>query len=176
MQLFETKRLLVRPLSHKDLSALTAILSDPEVMKYSVRGVCDEAATKAFIDWCLTCYSSQGVGPWALVEKETGELVGFCGVEPELIAGVEEINLGYRLAQKFWNQGLATEAVHGVLEYAFRHKGCESIVAIIEPEHIASVRVSEKAGFTRYTMLEFHNRPVRIYRMNSQEWEMASSR
>nr|WP_281171849.1 GNAT family N-acetyltransferase [Aliagarivorans taiwanensis] len=64
------------------------------------------------MDWCLTCYSSHGVGPWALVEKETGELIGFCGVGPELIAGVEEINLGYRLAQKFWNRGLATEAVH----------------------------------------------------------------
>jgi len=50
MPLFETVRLFVRPLSHQDLPALTEILSDPEVMKHSVRGVCDEAATIKFID------------------------------------------------------------------------------------------------------------------------------
>ncbi|XSS65582.1 GNAT family N-acetyltransferase [Pseudomonas sp. B11] len=54
-------------------------------------------------------------GHGALVEKGTGELVGFCGVSPEQVGGVQEANLGYRLARRFWNRGLATEAVRGVL-------------------------------------------------------------
>lgn len=172
VQLFETERLFARQLSHRDLPALTEILSDPEVMKYSVRGVCDEAATRKFIDWCLECYSFHGIGPWALVEKDSGDLVGFCGVGPELVADVEEINLGYRLARKFWNQGFATEAVKGVLDYAFGQKNFASVVVIIEPEHGASVRVSEKAGFRHYTKLEFHGRPVRLCRMTCQDWSI----
>lgn len=170
MQLFETKRLFGRQLSQQDISELTEILSDPEVMKYSVRGVCDEDATRKFIDWCLECYSSHGIGPWALVEKGSDDLVGFCGVGPEMVDSVKEINLGYRLARKFWNCGLATEAVKGVLDYAFGQKSLTSVAVIIEPEHTASLKVSEKAGFTKYTNLEFHGRPVRLYRMTYQDW------
>lgn len=169
MQLFETERLFGRQLSQQDALELTEILSDPDVMKYSVRGVCDEDATRKFIDWCLECYSSHGIGPWAIVEKGSDELVGFCGVSPEMVAGVEEINLGYRLARKFWNRGLATEAVKGVLDYAFGKKSLTSVVVIIEPEHMASVRVSEKSGFGKYTNLEFHGRLVRLYRMTRHD-------
>lgn len=172
VQLFETQRLAVRQLSLQELPALTEILSDPEVMKYSVRGVCDEAATRKFIDWCLACYSSDGMGPWALLEKASGELIGFCGVGPELVDDVEEINLGYRLARRFWNQGLATEAAKGVMQYAFDQKHCESVVVIIEPEHTASVRVTEKVGFGDYTVRDFHNRPVRLYRMTCEDWAL----
>ncbi|WP_341503688.1 GNAT family N-acetyltransferase [Gallaecimonas sp. GXIMD4217] len=172
MPLFETKRLIARQLSQQDLPALTDILSDPEVMNYSVRGVCDEEATRRFIDWCLECYASHGIGPWALSEKGSGELIGFCGVGPELVEEVEEINLGYRLATRFWDQGFATESVKGVLRYAFAQKHCESVVVIIEPAHTASVRVTEKAGFSGYTLHEFHNRPVRLYRMTREAWAL----
>ncbi|ASA54559.1 GNAT family N-acetyltransferase [Vibrio gazogenes] len=172
MQLFETDRLIARQLSFQDVPALAEILSDPEVMKYSVRGVCDEEATRKFIDWCIECYSSHGLGPWALSEKESGDLIGFCGVGPELVGEVEEINLGYRLARRYWHQGLATEAAKGVINYAFDLKRCESIVVIIEPEHTASVRVAEKAGFGDYTVQEFHNRLVRLYRLKFKNWAL----
>jgi len=172
VQLFETERLVARQLSFQDLPALTEILNDPEVMKYSVRGVCDEDATRKFIDWCMGCYSSHGIGPWAFLEKASGNLIGFCGIGPELVDGVEEINLGYRLARKFWNQGFATESVMGVMNYAFDQKHCESVVVIIEPEHTASVRVTEKAGFGDYTIHEFHNRQVRLYRMTYKYWAL----
>ncbi|MDY6841846.1 MAG: GNAT family N-acetyltransferase [Pseudomonadota bacterium] len=172
MQLFETERLIARRLSHQDVPVLTAMLSDPEVMKFSVRGVCDEEATRKFVDWCLGCYASHGIGPWALCEKESGNFIGFCGVGPELVGDVEEINLGYRLARRFWHQGYATEAVKGVLQYAFDQKHCESVIVIIEPEHTASVRVTEKVGFGDYTTREFHARPVRVYRMSRDDWAL----
>lgn len=170
MPLFETQRLVARQLSPQDLPVLTKILSDPDVMEYSVRGVCDEDATRKFIDWCLRCYSSHGIGPWALLEKASGDFMGYCGVGPEWVDGTEEINLGYRLARRFWGQGFATEAVRGVLQCAFNKKHCESVVVIIEPEHAASVRVVEKSGFKDYAVHEFHHRPVRLYRMTRDDW------
>ncbi|WP_033415521.1 GNAT family N-acetyltransferase, partial [Hahella ganghwensis] len=94
MKITESDRLYIRELSQEDLLQLTEILSDPEVMKHSVGGVHDKLATARFIDWCMSCYSTRGFGPWALDDKESGELVGFCGISPEVIDSFEEINLG----------------------------------------------------------------------------------
>lgn len=153
-----------------DLPALTAILSDPEVMKYSVRGVCDEGATRQFIEWCLSCYDSHGIGPWALIDKIGDQLIGFCGVCPETVAGREEIGLGYRLAQRYWGKGLASESAKAVIEYAFTEKRLSSIVAIIEPENIASLRVAENTGFKSFENVEFQGLPVRLYRLSREQW------
>ncbi|MFB8831806.1 GNAT family N-acetyltransferase [Azotobacter sp. CWF10] len=166
----ESARMLIRPLSLEDVPALTEILSDPDVMKHSVRGVCDEAATRRFVEWCLDCYASHGVGPWALIEKESFTLIGFCGVGPERVGDAEEINLGYRLARRYWGIGIATEAACATLAYAFETKAFRSVVAIIEPEHIASLRVAEKAGFRGFQEMVFHGKPVRLYRMTKDEW------
>lgn len=167
-----TERMLIRPLVMSDLPALSTILSDPEVMKYSVRGVCDEAATRKFIEWCLSCYNSHGVGPWALIDKITSELIGFCGVCPEAVAGQEEIGLGYRLAKRYWGKGLATESVRAVIDYTFNENFLDSLVAIIESENIASVCVVEKAGFNSFDNVEFQGLPVRLYRLSREQWSL----
>jgi [ribosomal protein S5]-alanine N-acetyltransferase len=168
--IYETARTLTRPLSSADVPALTGILSDPEVMKHSVRGVCDEEATRRFIEWCVGCYESHSVGPWALIEKDTSTLIGFCGVSPERVGEVEEISLGYRLARRYWGRGLATESVRGALTFAFSARACDSVVAIIEPEHVASLRVAEKSGFRKFQELVFHGRMARLYRLTHDDW------
>ncbi|AQU82740.1 MULTISPECIES: GNAT family N-acetyltransferase [unclassified Halomonas] len=175
MQICETERLVIRALSLNDVSELNKILSDPEVMKYSIRGVCDEAATRRFIDWCLDCYASRSIGPWALVEKVSGQLIGFCGISPEEVNGVEEIGLGYRLAKQYWNKGFASEAVQAVLSSAFSQKQLSSVVVIIESENVASLKVANKAGFSAFETLEFHSRPVRLYRLTPQQWSASQN-
>ena len=166
----ETARMRIRPLSLGDVPALGQILGDPDVMKHSVRGVCDEAATRRFVQWCLACYESHDVGPWALVEKETSALIGFSGVGPERVGARDEMNLGYRLAREFWGSGFATEAARAVLAYGFDVKAFASIVAIVEPDHVASGRVVEKVGFRQFQVIEFHGKPVRLYRLTNDEW------
>lgn len=66
---------------------------------------------------------------------------------------------------RYWNQGLASEAAKAVLSYAFHQKQLDSLVVIIEPEHVASLKVAEKAGFDTFEVIEFHGRPVRLYRL-----------
>ncbi len=168
--------MLIRPLTLDDTSALAEILGDPLVMKHSVRGVCDRAATQRFIAWCLACYRSHGVGPWALIHKESLDLIGFCGVGPESVDGREEINLGYRLARRYWGAGLATESADAALAYAFGVRAFPSVVVIIDPDHTASLRVAEKAGFRRYEDVQFHGSEVRLYRMMRDEWVAAPRR
>ncbi|MDN3556837.1 GNAT family N-acetyltransferase [Halomonas maura] len=161
----------MRTLSLGDAPELTEILSDPEVMRHSVSGVCDEVATRNFIEWCLACYDSHGVGPWALIDKKDSALIGFCGVGPEMVADAEEISLGYRLATRYWNKGLASEAAKAVLNIAFGNRLFHSVVVIVEPAHVASMKVAAKSGFSKFDVLEFHGRQVRLYRLTSAQWE-----
>ncbi|MBZ5488370.1 GNAT family N-acetyltransferase [Halomonas aquamarina] len=171
MYICETQRLILRELTLNDTAELTRILGDPAVMKYSIRGVCDDAMTRRFIEWCLTCYEAHGIGPWALIEKDTNTLIGFCGVSPEEVNGIEEIGLGYRLATRYWNRGLAPEAARAVLQHAFGKKRVSSVVVLIEPDHVASQRVALKAGFEQFDVHEFHGREVRMYRQSLAQWE-----
>ncbi|MGP9666208.1 GNAT family N-acetyltransferase [Halomonas sp. AOP22-C1-8] len=170
MQNCETERLLIRALSLNDTPALTRILSNPEVMKYSIRGVCDEPMTQRFIQWYLACYTTHGDGPWALVEKNSNTLIGFCGVGPEEVSGSEEFGLGYRLATCYWNKGFAPEAARAVLNHAFGKKRVPSVVALIEPNHVASQKVALKVGFKHFDVHEFHGREVRLYRQMLAQW------
>lgn len=175
VQICETERLVIRTLSLSDAPELTKILSDPEVMKHSIRGVCDEVATRRFIDWCLECYASHGIGSWALIEKGSDELIGICGVSPEEVNGVEEVGLGYRLAKRYWGKGLASEAVQAVLSVAFSQKQLSSVVVLIEPENGASLKVAAKAGFSEFDTLEFHGCSVRLYRLTLPQWHASQN-
>ena len=170
MPLFETERLTARLLTTADTAALQEIVGDPEVMKFSVGGVCDENATLKFIEWCHECYRLKGVGPSALVEKSSQKLIGFCGIDPEDVEGEEELCLGYRLAREYWGKGLATEAVKAALAYGYVQKNIESIGVIIEPEHHVSIAVVKKAGFKHFRRAHFQERLVNIYHMTAKQW------
>lgn len=164
MVVAETERLVIRALSAQDVPVLAVALADPSVMRYSLRGVLSEAQTAEFVEWCAGLYRERGYGPWALVEKESEALAGFCGLSPELIEGIEEVQVGYRLAPQFWGRGLAAEAVAAVLILGFQRFSLPEIAAIVEPEHTASVRVLEKSGFKSFERKRFHGRDVRVYR------------
>ncbi|WP_340146565.1 GNAT family N-acetyltransferase [Halomonas sp. PA16-9] len=155
MQICETERLVIRTLSLDDVPELTNILSDPEVMKYSIRGVCDETATRRFIEWCLERYAAHSIGPWALVEKDSGNLVGFCGISPEEVNGVEEMGLGYRLAKRYWGQGLASESVQAVLHNALNQKQLSSWWLLLSLRMLRRLRLQRKPVFLRSIILNF---------------------
>lgn len=152
-----------------DLGELSALLKDPDVMRYSLHGVFDEAETRGFIEWCMACYCSHGFGPWAMVDRSSLELIGFCGIYPEKVEDVEEVGLGYRFHRRYWGQGLAGESCKAVLDFAFGNIGVSSVVAIIEAEHAASIRVAEKVGFDRFDTVEFGGRIVRRYRLGGDK-------
>ena len=165
-----TAHLTLRELSLTDGPALSAILADPEVMRYSVRGVMSPHATDEFIQWCVESYAHSGFGPWALVDNASGALAGFCGLNQERVDGADEIELGYRLAPQFWGRGLATEAVHATLEHGFGALGLASIIAIVQPGNAASVRVIQKSGFNSFVYSQYHRLAVRIYRLTREQW------
>lgn len=172
--LLETERLMLRRLTPDDRPALAQILGDSEVMQYSVAGVLSEKATGEFIEWCQYSYQQHGFGPWAVVEKSSAALAGFCGLNAERVDDADEIELGYRLAPAFWGRGLGTEAARAALRFGFEQLNVASVIAIVQPANVASVAVIQKLGFGGYVHSQYHRRAVRIYRMTALQWASVS--
>jgi RimJ/RimL family protein N-acetyltransferase len=168
-----TDRLILRELSGDDTQALASILGDAEVMRHSVRGVMSEKSTGEFIEWCRHSYREHGFGPMAVVDKSTSTLAGFCGLNAERVEGADEIEIGYRLATAWWGRGIGTEAARATLTHAFGRLGIDSLIAIVEPTNVASVKVIQKLGFSGFIHSQYHRRGVRIYRMTEPQWSSA---
>ncbi len=75
------------------------------------------------------------------------------------------MTLGYRLARATWGQGYASEAVTATLNYGFNVLGLRRIVATIDPNNVASVRVAQKAGmvYEQNVMYEGYTHPDHVY-------------
>lgn len=152
--MFETERLLIRKFTPEDLDKLIEIRSDPEVYKYlgGIERQNPQALAKR-LRFYIGCYDKYGFGTCATIWKETGEMIGSCGLQP--LEDTGEIEVGYALARDFWGRGLGFECARAWLEYGFEKAGLERIVAVAYPENVGSWRVMEKCGM-RYEKTETH--------------------
>lgn len=145
-QLPETERLYLREMTPEDAESAYLLNLDPEVIRYTGDdpfASIEEA--KSFLEK-YDHYRKYGFGRWAVISKETGEYLGWCGLKytPEL----DEFDIGYRFMQKFWGSGYATEAAAACLTYGFEKLRMPAIVGRAMPENKASVRVLEKIGLS----------------------------
>jgi [ribosomal protein S5]-alanine N-acetyltransferase len=76
-------------------------------------------------------------------------------------------SIGYALARAYWSHGYATEAAKAALKYCVNVSGQRRIVAIIDPENHASIRVAEKIGMTFERMIEWDGQPATLYSIRS---------
>lgn len=95
-------------------------------------------------------YHKYGFGRWSVYlkpnqTKEQAKYIGFCGLRKNSQTGL--IDIGYRIDQKYWGQGLATETVQGVLRYGFEHLALPVIVSRTRVDNPASIAVLSKTGF-----------------------------
>lgn len=161
-----TERLILRYFHVLDAEAMLRVFGDPEVMRYG-----DGVQTKEWVQaWLHTClqryYREWGFGPYAVIEKQRGDVIGYCGLFYFLdIDGRAEVEIGYRLARSGWGQGYATEAARGVRDLAFQTLGMRRLIALIDPSNLASIRVAEKIGmaYEKEIMLDGYTHPDHIY-------------
>ena len=160
----ETPRLILREFQVDDCQNLAPILANSNVMKFSSTGPLSISQTKEKIEEFIASYPKSGFGKWAVILKETRTIIGYCGLAVETIDGREVTELGYRLDEPFWGQGLATEAASAILQYSSNDLKISDIIGIVAPENIASVRVLQKIGMRRDRQTTFQGFNVDIYR------------
>ena len=164
-KIIETTRLFLRRIQDSDVAALGQVFGSPEVMRFG-EGVQGEEWVRGWIRECENSYRTSNYGPWAVVEKDSEETIGYCEFFhfPD-ICGKEEIEIGYRLAFPYWGLGFATEAVLAVRDYGFEELGLNRIISIIDPGNLASIRVAEKAGIRleKEVILDGYTHPDQVY-------------
>lgn len=158
----ETERLQLRQMTPVDVPALLAVFGDSEVMRHYPAPF-DEARMQTWVDWNQRSYAAHGHGLWALILRDTGELVGDCGLVNQQVEGVQEVEIGYHVRRDLWGQGLATEAALGCLNYGFATLSRQRLVSLIHPQNVPSRRVAEKIGMTLRREVEWKNKPTCVY-------------
>ncbi|NJK56623.1 MAG: GNAT family N-acetyltransferase [Pleurocapsa sp. SU_5_0] len=166
MQILETSRLTLRYITSRDAEALMAILGDAEVMQFSIIGIHSSKQIKQFIEQRLISYLEYGFGLYALVHKQNQELIGYCGFFIQSIEQQKEVEVGYRLAKKYWGQGLATEAAKAVVEYGQQRFNFRRFVCLIEIKNNRSIRVAQKLGMKLEKKIIYHGLNVAMYSLD----------
>lgn len=141
-----TSRLLLRPLLPEDLDAVHHLWSDPGVRKYLWDGemIPREKALTMLVR-SVESFGEHGFGLWAVLDRSSEALIGFCGFWPSGEDG-RGGELLYGLETSCWNAGFATEATEAIIRYGFEEIGMDRIVAGADTRNVASLRVMEKAG------------------------------
>jgi RimJ/RimL family protein N-acetyltransferase len=147
----ETERLILRAFTPEDVDDLTALDSDPAVMRYlnggepTPRAVIEREVLPRFI---ASSRAGDGYGVWAAIERATGVFVGWFALRPHEDGAVGEVSLGYRLRRSVWGKGYATEGARALIRQGFTALGAQRVVATTYQDNLASRRVMEKAGLT----------------------------
>ena len=146
--IIETPRLLLREMTAADRPDLCMILQDKEVM-YAYNGPFSDEEVNGWLERQTGRYREWGYGLWAVALKQTGEMIGQCGVTRQLWNGEEMLEVGYLFRHSHWHQGYATEAARACMEYAFNVLGASEVCSIIRDNNIPSQRVALRNGMRK---------------------------
>jgi len=140
-EILETKRLILRPLTLDDFEAAHSWGSNPENIFYMAWGPNTEADTKAFLS------STKPGIDFAVVLKQSGKVIGTCGVYPDTDNDTAE--LGWILHKDYWKQGFGTELGGELIQYGFESLRLRRITAPCAAVNYGSCRVMERNGMRR---------------------------
>jgi RimJ/RimL family protein N-acetyltransferase len=171
MVIVETNRLVLRELVPGDAGRMFDIYSDPETMAFmgpAHGSVAEEAENIA--RHAEHYYRRKGYGLWAIVAKESGEIIGRCGLLRFELRSGEETEISYLLARPHWGNGYATEAAGAVMRFAFGTLQFDRLFALIQPGNGSSVRVAERLAFHKAGVVEYKQfGTVELYRRDRGE-------
>ena len=143
--ILQTERLTLRYQEAGDVPFLVDLWSDPEVTRY-LGGPRDRAWLQSEFEAVARDPRAEPYDLWPVTERETGQLVGNCGLLEKEVEGRTEIELIYILAPSAWGKGYATEIARGLKRYAFEVLGLARLIALIQPDNAASECVTVKVG------------------------------
>jgi RimJ/RimL family protein N-acetyltransferase len=149
----ETPRLVLRWLEERDLAALQAIFSNPEVLRYwGGEPTPDEDAARRLLEAIRAGFARQDLFQWGLARREDDRVVGTCTLT-RIDARNRRAEVGFALGREHWGHGYAGEAMRRLLHFAFRDLDFVRLEADADPRNERSVAVLERLGFRREGLL-----------------------
>lgn len=157
--ILETERLYLREMSQSDFTSLCKILQDEETM-YAYEGAFSDAEVQEWLDKQISRYRKFGFGLWAVVLKETDEMIGQCGLSMQPWKDREVLEIGYLFQRQYWHKGYATESASACRKYAFEVLDASEVCSIIRDNNTASQNVAIRNGMAAADSWTKHYRGV----------------
>ncbi len=169
--ILETERLILREMNEDDFDALKKVISDPENMKYYLKPYDDTGVTR-WINWCKGSYLKRGFGLWAVIYKETGEMIGDCGVSMQPIDGSDKPEIGSHLRKDYHRMGIGKEMARAVRDYFFTHFDYDEVYSYMDIKNLPSYKLAEANGMTYlHDYMTSDGEFCKVYRITRSEWE-----
>ena len=143
--IIKTERLILREMTEDDFDALYRILADPEVMQH-YPDTFDEVGVQNWIARNMERYRIFGFGLWAVCLKETGEMIGDCGLTLQNIEGEMLPEIGYHIRADRQHKGYAKEAAAAVRDWAFSNTQYPALYSYCKYTNVGSFKTAEAIG------------------------------
>lgn len=144
-KILETERLFLREMTMDDFDALFAVLSDAEIMQHYPYSF-DEERVRSWIERNMDRYKDDGFGLWAVCLKDTGEMIGDCGLTLQNIDGQMLPEIGYHIRKDQQRKGYAKEAAMAVREWAFGNTEYPALYSYCKYTNVGSFKTAESIG------------------------------
>lgn len=143
--ILETERLFLREMTMDDFDALYAVLSDAEIMQHYPYSF-DEERVRSWIERNMKRYTDDGFGLWAVCLKDTGEMIGDCGLTLQNIDGTMLPEIGYHIRRDQQRKGYAKEAAAAVRDWAFQNTEYPALYSYCKYTNVGSFKTAESIG------------------------------
>jgi len=145
----DSARLRLRRWRAEDRAPFAGINDEPAVRRYL--SPLSRAGSDAMLDRIDAHFARYGWGLWAIEERESGALIGLCGLEhiPWQAFFTPAVEIGWRLSTPWQGKGLAREAAETVLTFGFDSLGLSRVVSVTTPANKASWGLMERLGMQK---------------------------
>ncbi len=164
--ILQTDRLLLRELNVNDSKSFYELNQNQNVIKYTGDTSFENITEAENFLRNYNDYEMNGFGRWVVIDKSTGEFLGWCGLK--YVKEIDETDIGFRFFEKYWNRGFATESAMACLKYGFEKLNLNTVVGRAMAENTASIKVLEKIGMNYEKEFDFVKHKGLIYRINNK--------
>lgn len=179
----QTERLILRTWDEDDGDRFYGIMNTPMVMRW-LGGVQDKAEWDAALERLNGYQREFGHTFWLIEDKSTGDILGFCGLKRVNAPGAGRLTdtpeIGWRLRDSAWGQGIAKHAAIASLDIAFGRFAYDEVVALTVPANAASQGLMKRLGMRRREELDYIDtrfgpelNPSIVYSIAAEDWPAA---
>jgi len=171
--IFKTERLLIFALKKSDSEDFFDMMRNPNVMLPIPQKTMTKIESDAKLLELITLEKTTSKKVWSLVEKESNNFIGICGL---LKNNENENEIAYRLREKYWGKGYGTEITNGLIDFSFINLNFDLLTADVNIDNIKSVKILDKF-FNRHN--DFFNKQDnwydRRYKLTKENWAKTSN-
>lgn len=157
--MFSSSRLIIREWKEEDAKAFFELTQDSAFNLFPINNYRQESVETAL------AWIRKTKGKYAVVEKESGQIIGMGGLTPWSWEGGELVDITYRLRESAQGKGLGWELAETLVNHGLHTLRLPQITATITPDNFPSKKIAERLGLRFDKRILLNNVPTDLYRL-----------